>query len=151
MDSALGPCSGPSLSVKPRFVLLSFAHGERGGTECGGNAGGGQPGDAANPDLLAASVDPMPDPAGRTRLDLDLELSAAEIDELRIALLRARAAELSEVRRRDIRLTAGYGDATNRAVMDDEARRAQMRFDALTRLLEALGRAEPTARADPTR
>ena len=42
-------------------------------------------------------------------------------------------------------------DATNREVMDDEARRAQMRFDVLTRLLEALDRAEPTARPDPPR
>jgi hypothetical protein len=70
---------------------------------------------------------------------------------LRRALLKARAAELSEVRRRDVRLTAGYGDATNRAVMDDEARRAQVRYDALTRLLEALDRAASIARSDPTR
>ena len=91
---------------------------------------------------------------GPPRLDLDLHLeldSVAEVDELRRALLKARAAELSEVRRRDVRLTAGYGDATNREVMDDEARRAQMRFDVLTRLLEALDRAEQTAEADPPR
>jgi hypothetical protein len=81
----------------------------------------------------------------RLELDLHLELdSVAEVDELRQALLKARAAELSEVRRRDVRLTAGYGDATNREVMDDEARRAQMRYDVLSTLLEALDRARPT-------
>lgn len=89
---------------------------------------------------MAGTADPR-------RLDLDLQLqldSAAEVEELRRALLKARAAELSEVRRRDVRLTAGYGDATNREVMDDEARRAQARHDVLSKLLEALDRAEPT-------
>ena len=72
-------------------------------------------------------------------LELHLALtSEAEVDALERALLRARASELSEVRRRDIRLTAGYGDPTNRDVMDDEARAAQHRFDALSRVLEAL-------------
>lgn len=70
---------------------------------------------------------------------------AGDLDELEVALLRARATELSEVRRRQVRLTAGYGDATTRDVMDDEGARAQRRYDALTRLLEAvrLARAEP--------
>ena len=72
-------------------------------------------------------------------LELHLELtSEAELDALERALLKARATELTEVRRRDIRLTAGYGDPTNRDVMDDEARAAQQRFDALSRVLEAL-------------
>jgi hypothetical protein len=61
-----------------------------------------------------------------------------DLDALEQALLRARASELSEVRRRGIRLTAGYGDPTNREVMDDEARRAQARYDALTAVLDAL-------------
>ncbi len=61
-----------------------------------------------------------------------------DLDALEQALLRARAGELSEVRRRGIRLTAGYGDPTNREVMDDEARRAQARYDALTAVLDAL-------------
>lgn len=61
-----------------------------------------------------------------------------DLDVLEQALLRARAGELSEVRRRGIRLTAGYGDPTNREVMDDEARRAQARYDALTAVLDAL-------------
>ena len=72
-------------------------------------------------------------------LDLHLNLAGDEaLEELERALLKARAAELGEVRRRDIRLTAGYGDATTREVLDDESRRAQIRHDALTGLLEAL-------------
>ena len=73
--------------------------------------------------------------------DLQFRLVLAsdeEFDALERALLKARASELSEVRRRDVRLTAGYGDPTNRDVMDDEARRAQLRYDVLTTLLEAL-------------
>lgn len=72
---------------------------------------------------------------------LDLRLDIAddeELAELERALLRARAAELGEVRRRNVRLTAGYGDATTREVLDDEGRRAAMRHDLLGRLLEAL-------------
>lgn len=61
-----------------------------------------------------------------------------DLDALEQALLRARAGELSEVRRRAVRLTAGYGDPTNREVMDDEARRAQARYDALSGVLDAL-------------
>ena len=78
------------------------------------------------------------DDATRT-IDLHLELAGDEaLEELERALLKARATELGEVRRRDIRLTAGYGDATTREVLDDESRRAQIRHDALTRLLDAL-------------
>ena len=87
----------------------------------------------------------MTDPdASRHDVLLRVDLSDVEFDQLRRALLKARAAELTEVRRRDIRLTAGYGDATNREVMDDEARQAQTRYDALTRLLEALDREAPS-------
>ena len=71
-------------------------------------------------------------------LQLSLSASDVELDALERALLKARPGELSDVRRRGIRLTAGYGDATNRDVMDDEARRAQLAHDALTALLEAL-------------
>ena len=76
----------------------------------------------------------MTDPTVRLRLDLDDEA----LDALETALLRARAAELSEVRRRNVRMTAGSGDATNRSVMDDEARRAQARYDALSAVLDAV-------------
>ena len=74
----------------------------------------------------------------RSVRNFTLELHEDEFGELERALLRARAAELSEVRRRQVRLTAGYGDATTREVLDDEGRRAQTRFDVLTKLLEAL-------------
>jgi hypothetical protein len=73
---------------------------------------------------------------------LDVRLTAAQVAQLRPALLRARATELGEVRRRHVRLTAGYGDDTNRAVMDDEGDRAQARHDALDALLDAVERAE---------
>ena len=43
-------------------------------------------------------------------------------------LLRARATELAEVRRNQVRLGAGYGDATTRELMTGEAGRAQSRF-----------------------
>jgi Mg2+ and Co2+ transporter CorA len=72
-------------------------------------------------------------------IDLHLELADdEELEELERALLKARATELGEVRRRDIRLTAGYGDATTRDVLDDESRRARLRHDALGKLLDAL-------------
>ena len=72
-------------------------------------------------------------------IDLHLELTDdEELEELERALLKARATELGEVRRRDIRLTAGYGDATTRDVLDDESRRARIRHDVLGKLLDAL-------------
>ena len=64
--------------------------------------------------------------------------SAEEQSALEQALLRARATELGEVRRRNVRLVAGYGDATNRDVMAGEADRAQLRWTMLDRLLAAL-------------
>jgi hypothetical protein len=78
-------------------------------------------------------------------LDLHLEfVDDEEVGELERALLKARATELGEVRRRDIRLTAGYGDATTRDVLDDESRRARIRHDALGKVIDALqtGRGE---------
>jgi hypothetical protein len=81
----------------------------------------------------------MDEPTRRIELRLDLG-SDDEYDELERALLKARASELTEVRRRNVRLTAGYGDATTRDVMDDEGRRAQLRYDVLGRLVDALRR-----------
>ena len=73
------------------------------------------------------------------RIDIRLDLhDDEELEELERALLQARASELSEVRSRNVRLVAGYGDATTRNVMDDEGRRAQLRYDLLSRLLDAL-------------
>lgn len=75
----------------------------------------------------------------RRAIDVQLELADDdELAELERALLKARAAELGEVRRRNVRLTAGYGDATNRATMDTEADAAERRYDLLTRLLDAI-------------
>ena len=82
----------------------------------------------------------MDDPS--RAIDLHLELvDDEELEELERALLKARATELGEVRRRDIRLTAGYGDATTRDVLDDESRRARIRHDVLGKLLDAIGAA----------
>ena len=80
--------------------------------------------------------------------DLDLRLqigSEQELDELERALLKARATELSEVRRQNLRFTAGYGDATSRDVMDEVGRLAQVRYELLSRLIDAIGRARDTA------
>ena len=77
----------------------------------------------------------MPD---HRAIRLTLELDRDERDALEQALLKARAAELGEVRRRQVRFTAGYGDATTREVLDDEGRRAQLRHDTIARLLVAL-------------
>jgi hypothetical protein len=64
--------------------------------------------------------------------------SAEERAALEQALLRARATELGEVRRRNVRLVTGYGDATSRDAMSGEADRAQLRWTMLDRLLAAL-------------
>ena len=60
--------------------------------------------------------------------------SDEELAELERALVKARATELAEVRRQDLRLTAGYGDETSRGVMDEVGRLAQLRHDLLVRL-----------------
>lgn len=74
-------------------------------------------------------------------MDLSIEVDDDEqVAELERALLKARATELSEIRRRNVRLGAGYGDTTTRDVLDDEARRARVRHDGLTKLVEALQR-----------
>jgi hypothetical protein len=80
----------------------------------------------------------MKDRPSRT-IDLRLDIADdEELAELERALLKARATELGEVRRRTARLSAGYGDATTREVLDDEGRRAQMRHEVLGRLIEAI-------------
>jgi hypothetical protein len=80
-------------------------------------------------------------------LDLRLAFTSPDaLDALETALLRARAAELSEVRRRQTRLITGYGDPTTRDVMDDESRRAQVRHDALTNVIDAIADARSRGR-----
>ena len=77
---------------------------------------------------------------------LQLAIPIASIEEraaLEQALLRARASELSEVRRRQTRLDAGYGDDTTRETMYDESARAQLRWTMLDRVLAALTESPP--------
>ena len=69
--------------------------------------------------------------------------SPAERGALEQALLRARASELTEVRRRDTRLLTGYGDETTRESLDDEGERAKLRWTMLDRLLTALKESSP--------
>ena len=79
----------------------------------------------------------MTDRQTRT-IEFRLDLTDDELAELERVLLKARATELGEVRRRQIRLGAGYGDSTTREVLDDEADRAQLRHDVLSKVLEGL-------------
>lgn len=76
--------------------------------------------------------------SGRTvqlsiRVDDDDERAALEQ-----ALLRARATELAEVRRNQVRLGAGYGDDTTRDTMTDQQRLADRRRTMLNRVIAAL-------------
>ena len=71
-------------------------------------------------------------------IELRLDLTDDELAELERALLKARATELGEVRRRQVRLSAGYGDSTTRRVMDDEADRARLGYEVLSKLIDAL-------------
>jgi hypothetical protein len=73
----------------------------------------------------------------RRRLEIEVE-SEEEAEALLQALLRARATELAEVRRREVRLGAGYGDETTRDSMTEEGRRAAARHEMLGRLIDAL-------------
>ncbi|MGP1675263.1 MAG: hypothetical protein ACTS8Z_08630 [Candidatus Limnocylindrales bacterium] len=83
----------------------------------------------------------MTEPTASRTIDLRIEIDGDEqFAELERALLKARATELTEIRRRNVRLGAGYGDSTTRDVLDDEARRAQIRHDGLTKLVEAIRR-----------
>ena len=87
------------------------------------------------------------------RSDLTLRVQVDSADEraaLEQALLRARATELAEVRRNQVRVSAGYGDPTTRDAMTGEAARAQLRWTMLDRLLAALRR-PPTPPDDPDR
>jgi hypothetical protein len=73
----------------------------------------------------------------RLRLDVrvDTDEDRAALEQ---ALLRARATELTEVRRREVRLVAGYGDPTTRDAMTSEGSAARLRHTMLDRLIEAL-------------
>jgi hypothetical protein len=71
------------------------------------------------------------------RISIPIE-SNEERAALEQALLRAQASELSEVRRRETRLVAGYGDHTTRESMTGELARARLRWTMLDRVLAAL-------------
>jgi hypothetical protein len=74
------------------------------------------------------------------RLDVSIE-SDDDLAALEGALLAARAAELTKVRRRDDRLSFGYGSESARDSMSDEIDQARRRMAMLDRLLEALKKA----------
>ena len=85
----------------------------------------------------------MSAPRGRVvRLDVEIA-SDEERAALEQALLRARATELTEVRRRDVRLGAGYGDATTRDSMTIEGAAARLRHTMLDRVIAALEQDAP--------
>ena len=77
-----------------------------------------------------------------SRVRIELTADEAERSALRQALLRARATELAEVRRLEVRLSAGYGDGTTRAAMAGELDRARKRFEVLGRLLDEIRQEE---------
>jgi hypothetical protein len=84
--------------------------------------------------------------------DLTLQVridSAEERAALEQALLRARATELAEIRRHQVRLSAGYGDATTRDAMGGEAGRAQLRWTMLDRVLSELRRGDDDSGGEP--
>ena len=73
----------------------------------------------------------------RLRLGVPIE-SEDDLAALEGALLAARAAELSQIRRRADRLSFGYGTDTARETMNDEVDQAERRWTMLDRLLESL-------------
>jgi len=83
------------------------------------------------------------DESQRLRLDVTIE-SKDDLAALEGALLSARAAELSQIRRRGDRLAFGYGSDSARQTMDDELHQAERRHAMLDRLLSALKAATST-------
>ena len=77
------------------------------------------------------------------RLEVPIE-SEEELAALEGALIAARAAELSQIRRRGDRLAFGYGSDSARETMIDEVDEAARRHAILDRLLSALKAATST-------
>ncbi len=74
--------------------------------------------------------------------DITLSLgtvTGTELEELHRALLKAKASELSEIRRLQLRHSAGYGDEAGRASVLTEKERAETRHRMLSRLADAVG------------
>jgi hypothetical protein len=77
------------------------------------------------------------DEGQRLRLNVPIE-SKDDLAALEGALLAARAAELSQIRRLADRLSFGYGSDSARETMNDEVDQAERRWTMLDRLLESL-------------
>jgi hypothetical protein len=77
------------------------------------------------------------DEGRRVWLEVQVE-SDNDLAALEGALLAARAAELSQIRRRGDRLAFGYGSDTARETMNDEVDQAERRWTMLDRLLKSL-------------
>jgi hypothetical protein len=77
------------------------------------------------------------DEGRRVWLEVQVE-SDDHLAALEGALLAARAAELSQIRRRGDRLAFGYGSDSARETMNDEVDQAERRWMMLGRLLESL-------------
>ena len=81
------------------------------------------------------------------RLEIPIE-SDEELAALEGALIAARAAELSQIRRRADRLAFGYGSDSARETMTDEVDHAERRHAMLDRLLSALKASTSTHRSE---
>jgi hypothetical protein len=81
---------------------------------------------------------------------LDLPLDAEDVRVLRGALLAARATELAEIKRRDFRMSTGYGTDSAREGMNAEMAQRHRRIELLDRLIRALdGSTDPHATTQP--
>jgi len=74
------------------------------------------------------------------RLEVPIE-SDDELAALEGALLAARAAELSQIRRRGLRHELGYGSDSARETINDEVDQAERRRAMLDRLIASLNQA----------
>jgi hypothetical protein len=84
-------------------------------------------------------TEPAREATRERRLHLEIAIDSADDRRLlRGALLAARSSELAEIRRRDVRLGAGYGSDSAREGMAAEVDQAQRRVDLLDRLIAAL-------------
>ena len=84
-----------------------------------------------------AAPEPGGEPRRTIRIDLAIETDH-DLDALESALLAARAAELTQVRRRSNRLAFGYGSNAARESMGDEVDQAERRWTMLDRLVLAV-------------
>jgi hypothetical protein len=71
-------------------------------------------------------------------MKVELDLDSEEAVLLRGALLAARATELAEIKRRDFRMSTGYGTDSAREGMNAEMAQRRSRIELLDRLIEAL-------------